>query len=256
MSSSTSGPAGRPHHRGTPRGRSTTQSSSGKAVSYRMPPVGVQADRQMDLLAAAVKTCATGRSAVKTRDFIRETELNRSDITLAVRFLTDTGLLSSSPAGWRPTVSGARVGRSWPTDRETARTLFGEAWRGSWVYQLLIDSVPSATALSAEDIAKAMRPYPTSRLSPWVHLVDWLELARYVVRDDDGCLRLSESAGGHTTTPPEQEPPPAAAKPGPPQSGLVLPVSMEQLAKLTPEDYGAVMRSLATIYDVLSRQRT
>jgi hypothetical protein len=221
-----------------------------------MPPVVVQADRQMNLLAAAAATCASGRSAVKIRDFIRETGLNRSGIIPAVRFLTDTGLLSSSPAGWTPTVSGARVGRSWPTDREKARTLFGEAWQDSWVHQLLIDSVPSATPLSAEDIAKAMRPYPTSRLTPWVHLVDWLELARYVVRDGNGSLRLSEAASTPPASAQEQELPPASAKPSAPQSGLVLPLSMEQLAKLSAEDYGAVMRSLATIYDVLSRQRT
>ncbi|OSZ61373.1 hypothetical protein OQI_05590 [Streptomyces pharetrae CZA14] len=259
MKASSSGTAGRSRHRGTSRYATTDTASStgGKTVSYRMPPVTISADRQMDLLAAAVTTCATGRSAAKIRDLVRETGLNR-DVTASLRFLTDTGLLTSGPAGWTPTVAGARVGRTWPTDREATRTLFGEVWRDSWVYQLLVASVPAETSLSTEDVAKAMRPYPTSRLTPWVHLVDWLELARYMERADDGTLRLSNTVDRDTrhSRPSDPEPPEpsAATEPGP-QLGLVLPLSMKQLEQLNAEDYGAVMRSLATIYDVLSRQR-
>jgi hypothetical protein len=217
-------------------------------------PVGIQADRQMDLLAAAVTTCATGRSAVKIRDFVGETGLEHRDIIPALRFLTDTGLLTSGPAGWTPTVSGVRVGQSWTTDREAARAVFGEVWRDSWVYQLLVDSVQPGVAHSVEEIAKAMRPYPTSRLSPWVHLVDWLELARYVERDGDGSLYLVKAVGAEGTAREEDQDQPKAPA-ADPQLGLVLPLSMDQLLHLTAEDYGAVMRSLATIYDVLSRQR-
>ncbi|MEU3241768.1 hypothetical protein [Streptomyces sp. NPDC006875] len=229
-----------------------------------MPPVDIQADRQMDLLAAAVTTCATGRSAVKIRDFVRETGLDRRDVTPALRFLTDTGLLTSGPAGWTPTVSGVRVGQLWTANREAARTVFGEVWRDSWVYQLLIDSVHPGVALSADEIAKAMRPYRTSQLTPWVHLVDWLELARYVERDDDGHLRLSQAASTDAGAGTEKathgkeeddEPQTPAPDTSSPQLGLVLPLSMDQLLHLSAEDYGAVMRSLATIYDVLSRQR-
>ncbi|MFI7501294.1 hypothetical protein ACIBVL_22865 [Streptomyces sp. NPDC049687] len=103
-----------------------------------------------------------------------------------------------------------------------------------------------------------MRPYPTSRLTPWVHLVDWLELARYMERADDGTLRLSSTVEKDTRhsrlIDPAPPGPSAATEPGP-QLGLVLPLSMNQLEQLNAEDYGAVMRSLATIYDVLSRQR-
>jgi hypothetical protein len=225
-----------------------------------MPAVGIQADRQMDLLAAAVATCATGRSAVKIRDFVRESGLERRDITPALRFLTDTGLLTSGPAGWTPTVAGVRVGQSWTANREAARTVFGEVWRDSWVYRLLISSVQPGIAYGVEDIARAMKPYRTSTLSPWVHLVDWLELARYVERDDDGNLRLSKTVEADTeevALGQEQDQPQAPpTDPSAPQLGLVLPLSMDELVKLTADDYGAVMRSLATIYDVLSRQRT
>lgn len=258
MSASSSGPAGRSSNRRAPRGRGAKAASSTKPAAYRMPAIGIQADRQMDLLAAAVTTCATGRSAAKIRDFVRETGLERRDITPALRFLTDTRLLTSGPAGWTPTVSGVRVGQSWTANREAARTVFGDAWRDSWVYRLLINSVQAGVAYSAEDIARAMKPYPTSTLSPWVHLVDWLELARYVERDDDGRLRLSKAVVAEETTHGKTEDQSQAptADPSAPQVGLVLPLSMDQLLHLTAEDYGAVMRSLATIYDVLSRQRT
>ncbi|SOD85876.1 hypothetical protein [Streptomyces sp. Ag109_G2-15] len=224
-----------------------------------MPAVGIQADRQMDLLAAAVATCATGRSAVKIRDFVRETGLEQRNITPALRFLTDTGLLTSGPAGWTPTIAGVRVGQSWTANREAARTVFGEVWRDSWVYRLLISSVQPGVAYGVEDIAKAMKPYRTSTLSPWVHLVDWLELARYVERDGDGNLRLSKTADVDaeeaTHNQKQDQPQGPATDPSAPQLGLVLPLSMDQLVKLTADDYGAVMRSLATIYDVLARQR-
>ncbi len=258
MSASSSGPAGRSSNRRASRGPGAKATSSAKPTTYRMPAVGIQADRQMDLLAAAVSTCATGRLAVKIRDFVRETGLERRDITPALRFLTDTGLLTSGPAGWTPTVSGVRVGQSWATNREAARTVFGDVWRDSWVYRLLSDSVQPGVAYSAEDIARAMKPYPTSTLSPWVHLVDWLELARYVERDADGRLHLSKAVGAGEAThgKAEEQSQDPAADPSAPQVGLVLPLSMDQLLHLTAEDYGAVMRSLATIYDVLSRQRT
>ncbi|MDF3141710.1 MULTISPECIES: hypothetical protein [unclassified Streptomyces] len=226
-----------------------------------MPAVGIQADRQMDLLAAAVATCATGRSAVKIRDFVRETGLEQRNISPALRFLTDTGLLTSGPAGWAPTIAGVRVGQSWTANREAARTIFGEVWRDSWVYRLLISSVQPGVAYGIEDIAKAMKPYRTSTLSPWVHLVDWLELARYVERDGDGNLRLSKTVDVDARTEEtahdqkRDQPQASATDPSAPQLGLVLPLSMDQLVKLTADDYGAVMRSLATIYDVLSRQR-
>lgn len=128
------------------------------------------------------------------------------------------------------------------------------------MYRLLIDSsVRPGVPLSAEGIAKAMRPYPTSTLTPWVHLVDWLELARYVERDRDGSLHLAaalhdDAEAAAPDTEPDQPPAPPADPAGP-ALGLVLPVSMDQLTHLTAEDYGAVMRSLATIYEVLSRQR-
>jgi len=153
-----------------------------------------------------------------------------------------------------------RVGQSWTANREAARTVFGEVWRDSWVYRLLVSSVQPGVAYSVEDIAKAMKPYRTSTLSPWVHLVDWLELARYVERDDHGTLRLSKAAAADTEEVPhgqEQDQPKAPpTDPPAPQLGLVLSLSMDQLVKLTADDYGAVMRSLATIYEVLSRQRT
>ncbi|WNM35776.1 hypothetical protein RKE30_38175 [Streptomyces sp. Li-HN-5-11] len=226
-----------------------------------MPAVGIQADRQMDLLAASVATCATGRSAVKIRDFARETGLEQRNISPALRFLTDTGLLTSGPAGWTPTIAGVRVGQSWTDNREAARTVFGEVWRDSWVYRLLISSVQPGVAYGVEDIAKAMKPYRTSTLSPWVHLVDWLELARWVERDGDGTLRLSKTARADARTEEAaldqkgDQQQASATDPSGPQLGLVLPLSMDQLLKLTADDYGAVMRSLATIYDVLSRQR-
>ncbi|MBK6041243.1 MULTISPECIES: hypothetical protein [unclassified Streptomyces] len=257
MSSSSSGPAGHSRNRAStrdagPHGAATAT----KTVSYRMPPSSIPADRQLDLLAATVTTCATGRSAAKIRDLTRETGLTR-DVTPALRFLTDTGLLTSGPAGWAPTVAGARVGRAWTTDRETARTLLGEAWRDCWVHRLLASSVTPDTPHSVEDIAKAMRPYPTSRLTPWVHLVDWLELAKYVERSDDGTLRLTAPANDTGSS--AQESPresAGAAAPPDPQLGLVLPLSLDQLAQLTAEDYRAVMQSLAAIYDVLARQRS
>ncbi|NMO37311.1 hypothetical protein HG826_27760 [Streptomyces sp. GMY01] len=259
MKTSSSGRAGRSLDRRTSHDSAagTASGTGDKTVSYRMPPVTIPADRQMELLAAAVTTCATGRSAAKIRDLVRETGINR-DVAGSLRFLTDTGLLTSGPAGWTPTAAGARVGRAWPTDREAARTVFGEVWRDSWVYRLLIASVPADTSLSAEDVAKAMRPYPTSRLTPWVHLVDWLELARYMERAKDGTLRLSRTVDTHDRQSPasNREPPePRPATELGPQLGLVLPLSMNQLEQLNAEDYGAVMRSLATIYDVLSRQR-
>ncbi|MFE3925888.1 hypothetical protein [Streptomyces sp. YIM B13508] len=71
-------------------------------------------------------------------------------------------------------------------------------------------------------------------------------------------LRLSSTVDRDTrhSRPIDPAPPgpSAATEPGP-QLGLVLPLSMNQLEQLNAEDYGAVMRSLATIYDVLSRQR-
>ncbi|MFB7744139.1 hypothetical protein [Streptomyces sp. NPDC056132] len=227
--------------------------------------MGIQADRQMDVLAvlaAAVSTCATGRSAAKVHDIAWETGLERHGIQPTLRFLTGTGLLTSSPAGWTPTVSGVRVGQAWATNRDAGRSTIGEVWRESSVYRLLAhSSVRPGTALSAEEIARAMRPYQTSKLTPWIHLVDWLELARYVERDSDGSLRLSNALNDdriEAATPDAEadEPPAPTPDSGSPPLGLVLPVNMDQLTHLTAEDYGAVMRSLATIYEVLSRQRT
>ncbi|MGW6742521.1 hypothetical protein ACWGDX_17675 [Streptomyces sp. NPDC055025] len=154
-----------------------------------------------------------------------------------------------------------RVGQPWATNRDAARTIFGEVWRESWVYRLLVhSSVRPGVPFSAEEVAKAMRPYPTSTLTPWVHLVDWLELARYVERDSDGSLRLARalSQDVEAAAPDTEQDKPSAPTPDPvgPSVGLVLPVNMDQLTHLTAEDYGAVMRSLATIYEVLSRQRT
>ncbi|MFF2376505.1 hypothetical protein ACFVUW_19200 [Streptomyces xiamenensis] len=153
-----------------------------------------------------------------------------------------------------------RVGQAWATNLDTARTIFGEIWRDSWVYHLLIrSSVRPGVAFSAEEIAKAMRPYQTSKLAPWMHLVDWLVLARYVERDSDGTLRLSEALTNDVaaaTLNSEQDVPPASAPdPAGTSLGLVLLVNMDQLTHLSADDYGAVMRSLATIYEVLSRQR-
>lgn len=259
MNSPSSAPSGRTSSRGPVHNR-PAKAAPTKSVSYTMPPVSIQADRQMDVLSAVVSTCTTGRSAAKVHDIAQETGLERKGIHPTLRFLTGTGLLTSGPAGWTPTVSGVRVGHPWATDRDGARTIFGEVWRESWVYRLLAgSSVRPGVPFSAEDIAKAMRPYPTSTLTPWVHLVDWLELARYVQRDSDGSLRLAtalhddaEAAAPETE---QDQPPTPTADPASPALGLVLPVSMDQLTHLTAEDYGAVMRSLATIYEVLSRQR-
>ncbi|WP_124268678.1 hypothetical protein [Streptomyces sp. ADI96-02] len=94
-----------------------------------------------------------------------------------------------------------------------------------------------------------------------MQLVDWLELAQYVQRDDVGSLRLTahlhddpagsaEAADGMSRDR-EGEP---SANPDP-SPGLVPPLSMDELLKLNAADFGAVTRSLATIYEVLSRQR-
>ncbi len=259
MNSHSPGSTRRTSSRGTLRDHPAKAAPSAKSVSYTMPPVGIQAARQMDVLAATVSTCATGRSAAKVNDIVRETGLERHGIQPTLRFLTGTGLLTSGPAGWTPTVPGVRVGQAWATNRDTARTIFGEVWRDSWVYHLLIrSSVRPGVAFSAEEIAKAMRPYQTSKLTPWMHLVDWLVLARYVERDSDGTLRLSGALTDDVAAAPDSEqdvPPASAPDPVGPSLGLVLPVNMDQLTHLSADDYGAVMRSLATIYEVLSRQR-
>ena len=261
MNSHSSASTRRTSRRDTLRDSPAKAASPAKSVSYTMPPVSIQVDQQMDVLAATVSTCATGRSAAKVNDIVRETGLERQGIQPTLRFLTGTGLLTSGPAGWTPTVPGVRVGQAWATNRDAARTILGEVWRDSWVYHLLVrSSVRPGVTLSAEEIAKAMRPYQTSKLTPWMHLVDWLVLARYVELDSDGTLRLSRTLddGVEAGAPDSEQDVPPASAPDPvgPSLGLVLPVNMDQLTHLTAEDYGAVMRSLATIYEVLSRQRT
>lgn len=62
MGTSSSGATGHSAHRTAPQGHTARAATTTKNISYRMPPVGIQADRQMDLLAAAVTTCATGRT--------------------------------------------------------------------------------------------------------------------------------------------------------------------------------------------------
>ncbi|TKA01944.1 hypothetical protein [Actinacidiphila oryziradicis] len=267
MSTKSSASAGRTRARGAqrPRSGSATRAREGKPIPYALPPVGIQAVRQMDVLVAAVATCATGRSAVRTRDIAQATDLERRDIHPTLRFMTGAGLLDSSPAGWTPTVSGVRVAQPWTADRAAARAALAEVWRDSWAYNLLIRSIRPGVALSAEDLADAMRPFKTARLTPWMQLVDWLELAQYVERGDDESLRLAKALHGDPMAPDEagdapgkeqKEQDEARATPGAPPPGLVPPLTMDQLLALSADDFGAVTRSLATIYEVLSRQRT
>ncbi|RPK63388.1 hypothetical protein EES43_11645 [Streptomyces sp. ADI96-02] len=263
MSSESSESAGGTPPRGGQRPRAEGASTGLKAetTKYVMPPVSIQAVRQMDVLVAVVATCTTRRAAVKISDIVTATGLERRDIHPTLRFLTGTGLLRSSPAGWTPTVPGVGVAQHWNADRTAAGVALAEAWRLSWIYPLLLESVQPGVTLSAESLADAMRPHKTSRITPWMQLVDWLELAQYVQRDDVGSLRLTahlhddpagsaEAADGMSRDR-EGEP---SANPDP-SPGLVPPLSMDELLKLNAADFGAVTRSLATIYEVLSRQR-
>jgi hypothetical protein len=244
-----------------PRADGATTGLKADTAKYVMPPVGIQAVRQMDVLVAVVATCATGRAAVKIHDLVLVTGLERRDVHPTLRFLTGTGLLRSSPAGWAPTVPGVGVAQHWTTDRTAASAALAEAWRHSWIYPLLLESVQPGVTLSAEALADAMRPHKTSRITPWMQLMDWLELAQYVQRDDDGGLRLA--ARLHVDPTRGTEVPDGVSRdeegvlsaPTDPSPGLVPALSMDELLKLNADDFGAVTRSLSTIYEVLSRQR-
>ncbi|MFJ2575386.1 hypothetical protein [Kitasatospora aureofaciens] len=257
---------------------------------YVLPSVSLSAVRQMDVLAAVAEICTAGRSTVKIGQIMERTGLERTHVHPTLRFLTASGLLVVSPAGWTPTTGGRAAGRLWPTDRPAARQELARTWRTQWMNDLLLRALLPRTAVSAETLAGALRPVKKAPITPWMQLVDWLILAELVTHSDDGAIRLAPQPASTPPPAPEPEPapdeyrgaapppvtpgapetpalsgapqapqpapttPPSPPAPDPRPGGLVLPLTVEELAKLPADDYGAIMRAVATIYEVLSRR--
>ncbi|MEU8512050.1 hypothetical protein AB0C76_10725 [Kitasatospora sp. NPDC048722] len=236
--------------------------------------MSLSAVRQMDVQAAVVEICTGGRSTVKIGQIMERTGLERAHVHPTLRFLTGSGLLVVSPAGWTPTTGGRAAGRLWHTDRPAARRELARAWRTQWMNDLLVRALAPRTGVSAEILAGALRPVKKAPITPWMQLVDWLVLAELVTRSDDGAIRLAPQpvstpppapvpdehreaaphrgpAAPETSAATDPSPPPA---PAPRPAGLVLPLTVDELAKLPADDYGAIMRAVATIYEVLSRR--
>jgi hypothetical protein len=234
-----------------------------------LPTERIQITKQLAILRAMAAASGPTGKPVTNKDVADLVEMVESTISISNAFLTDTGLITKTTAGFVPCQDVVNYQRAYEWNPEVAAHKLAPTLRETWFGQKMLTVLSFKTLSEADAVAVlAETAAATKDYQKQIGiLVDYLSSAGLIARDN-GVVKLGPTAGqtksDNGKDPEESEPVTPSASPAPikgssvetsfaaPTEGTVqfhisVKVDMRQFKKWTPDRIAAFFGGIAQV---------